>query len=219
MKVINSQTPIYTNNYSRNQRSVNLTEYRNDRGLTLTSYPRNYYLPAFTGSAARIWVPMADFKEEIKPYIEADDTCGILNALNIECNKRADGKIVVEDLDIPCDFFKEKVNFLEDLGIDSQKLMDDIVEIKGYADFTKMRNLKTFNTLERIGGNLDLMYSHIEDLVNLWGICGDANFNHARKLQRFDNLKFIKGDTKLGRTLALTKAQREQLKAISHYEN
>ena len=156
MKILNSYKISYNNNHSYSSTAKNNNEHGEYYNNALTSYPKEYYLISFNGrKKERRFIKKDILEKELKPHIKSNDTYGILKTLNIECEKRPDGKITVLDMKLPYDLLLDRrsINYLEDLGINSQKLMDDVTEIKGDADFSIMKNLKKFKSLEKIYGN------------------------------------------------------------------
>lgn len=102
----------------------------------------------------------------------------------------------------------------KDIGINEDKLFENVTCIKGYANFigselTSLHNLQTINgnamfreskiknlgTLKSIGGNADFSDSQVESLNNLEHIGESATFSYS-KITSLNNLKHIGGTAK-----------------------
>ncbi len=80
----------------------------------------------------------------------------------------------------------------EDLGIDENKLFQNVKKIHGKADFSRSK-LDSLNNLEFISGEANFAYSQIKDLGNLKRIGGETNFHHTM-IKTLGNLETIGGD-------------------------
>ena len=78
-----------------------------------------------------------------------------------------------------------------DININEKRLFDDIVEIKGDADFEHSK-IKNLNNLRSIGGNANFKGSQVIDLGMLENISGDAIFDGS-KIKSLGNLKRVGG--------------------------
>ena len=111
----------------------------------------------------------------------------IFDSLGMEYYLNEDDKIILKEYRNPSENFS-----FSDLGIDEDKLFEDIVEIEGDADFynTSVTNL---GNLKRIGKNACFSESRIKDLGELEYIGGNGDFNFG-KMKTLKNLKAIGGD-------------------------
>jgi len=135
-----------------------------------------------------------DKKEKISQFIENNFPNGIENATTqeilesagIKCNKDKHGLLTISHYAQPDDDFS-----YEDLGVDENKLLKDIKEIKGDADFIMSKATSLYN-LKTIGGHVLFMDSQITDLGKLKTIRKDAYFE-ATKIKSLGNLQSIGG--------------------------
>ena len=150
-----------------------------------------------------------DFKTELSKQGIDYKTCSteqLLNATGIKTERNEEGKLIL-------DCYKQPDKFtFEDIGINENRLLKDVVEIKGDANFKNssvtslgdLRNIggnanfsylkiKSLGNLENIGGNANFVYSEIESLGNLRNIGGNANFSYS-KIKSLDNLENIGRD-------------------------
>ena len=140
-------------------------------------------------------------------------TTDIFDALEIKYEENEDGKLIVENYRQP-----DKNITYEELGINENRLFEDIVEIKGDVDFgdsdvTNLGSLKTIagsvnfensqvtnlGDLETIQNDAVFSFSKLTDLGKLKNIGGLAYF-HDSKIANLGDLETIGGDTEFSRS-------------------
>ena len=130
-----------------------------------------------------------DFKAELSRQGIDFETCTteqLLNAVGIKTERNEEGKLIL-------DCYKQPDKFtFEELGINENKLLKDVVEIKGDADF-RFSELTKSDDLRRIGGNANFTYSEVKNLNNLKSISGNAYFSFS-KIENLNNLESVGGD-------------------------
>ena len=158
-------------------------------------------------------IELQKIKKEFGSAIELktiDDVIKILDYAGIKAVKKDEGIVISHFVqpDVNCSRFD-----FASLGIDENKLLKDVVEIKGRADFTaclatdlpKLKsiggsavfdysNIKQADALESIGGNLGIKKSALTSMKNLTSIGGDADFWRCSNLASLGNLKTIGGN-------------------------
>ena len=157
-------------------------------------------------TAAKAKIDSIKIKADLKDAIETNDAKAIYNYFGIETEENDDKTLTIS-------FYRQPKNLtFEDLGIDENKIFENVKKIKHYADFrgssltnlgkleyigadtsfacSKIRNL---GNLKYIGGKAIFMLSQIQSLENLEYIGGDAEFNNS-KIKNLGNLKEIHGD-------------------------
>ncbi len=111
-------------------------------------------------------------RQKIAPKDFCDlSTKEILELFGIDVYEDEDKKLIISEYKQPSLDFT-----FGDLGIDENKMFEDIKEIELDADF-EYSDLTNLSTLQRIGGNAYFMNSKIKTADNLRHIEGDANFN------------------------------------------
>lgn len=133
-----------------------------------------------------------ELKEILKDDITNNNQINIFNKVGISANKNPNGEIIISHYSQPNTGFTFK-----DLGIDENKLLKNVVEIKGNGDFIHS-NLTIANELRKIGKDANFMYSKIKSLNNLEYIGGLANFLQA------NNLKILPKLSNVGEKLAIS---------------
>lgn len=125
---------------------------------------------------ARLQVPegripvLEDFARLFPKGVKNYSTMEILESIGINCKKDKHGKLIISHYCQP----SLLVNFA-DLGINENRLFQDIKEIEGYANLCD-KNLKTLGALERIGGDANFINSRIVKISKLKYIGGNADF-------------------------------------------
>ena len=153
-----------------------------------------------------------DFKTELSKQGIDYKTCSteqLLNATGIKTERNEEGKLIL-------DCYKQPDKFtFEDIGINENRLLKDVVEIKGDANFKNssvtslgdLRNIggnanfsyskiKSLDNLENIGRDIILSYSDVKSLGKLRNVGGSADFTHS-VITSLDNLENIEGDISL----------------------
>ena len=114
----------------------------------------------------------------------------IFNYTGIKTKRNKKGELIISHYAQP-----KKCSF-EDYGIDEDKLLQQVSEIEGDADFKSSKATSLWN-VKKIGGNAEFTKSEIQDLGELKIIGGDANFAYSR-VNHLKNLELIKGNAKFG---------------------
>lgn len=112
------------------------------------------------------------------------ETTEVFNALGIETKKDDEGKLSISHYKQP----GKSVTF-KDLGYDEAKLMENVKEIKGNADFKKS-SLSAVDSVEKIGGKADISYTKIKSMKNLKEVGSIAQFNNSL-IEELPNLKTV----------------------------
>ncbi|MGN1153592.1 MAG: hypothetical protein ACI4S3_06150, partial [Candidatus Gastranaerophilaceae bacterium] len=126
-------------------------------------------------------------KADLGDAIKNNDTKAILEYFGTKCEILPDGMLRI-------DTFKpisEEYSY-DDLGVNENKLFENIKEITGDIDFGKT-DLISLGKLVKIGGNADFKDSKVTDLGNLELIEGNADFSNSQ-ITSLGELKEIRGD-------------------------
>ena len=173
----------------------------------------NFSLSAFAKSGIKDSEKCKQKIEEIFPdRLENCTPEELFSGMGIQVGKNRQGGLTISE-------YKSTFlnNSLDDLGIDENKLLKNVVIIKGDADFTQSvfddapklttiygnvdcKTCKKLNlsALKVIKGNIDCRYSNTY-LNNLKVIGGNANFRRAHV--KADNLEFIGGSLDIHKSL------------------
>ena len=130
-------------------------------------------------------------QNELKNDIQNNNQINIFNKTGISAKINAQGSIIISHYAQPNPDFTFK-----DLGIDENKLLKNVEEIQGNADFIRS-NATVANELKRIGKDANFMYSKIKFLNSLEYIGGLANFLQA------NNLKILPKLSQVGERIAI----------------
>lgn len=132
------------------------------------------------------------FKEKYTPLIneikESKTEEEIFEKLGIEAQRDKNGLLTLSHFGLPEEMEDDEITY-EYLGINLNKLLKNVKEIKGDADFTRTR-INSLPNLRKIGGNADFRDSRINDLSKLKEIGKIAIFLHA-KIKNMSGLKTI----------------------------
>ena len=144
------------------------------------------------------------YKETIDNFVQEHfpkgvnnySTQEILEAFGIEAHKNDNNLYEISHWDKI--IFKQhtpphygELNF-RDIGIDENKLLKEIEEIKGDANFNASK-VTDFGELKRIGGNADFSFVQAETTGKIAYIGGDATF-YCSNIRNLENLKTIEGN-------------------------
>ncbi len=127
----------------------------------------------------------------LKDDIQNNNQLNIFNKTGIETKINTDGTLTISHYAQPDSGFTFK-----DLGIDENRLLKNVREIQGNADFIRS-GATIANELKRIGKDANFMYSKFKSLNNLEYIGGLANFLEA------NNLKILPKLTHIGEKIAI----------------
>ena len=181
-------------------------------------------------------IELQKLKQEIGSAIELktiDDVIKILDYAGIKAVKKDEGIVISH-------FVQPDVNYsrfdFASLGIDENKLLKDVVEIKGRADFTaclatdlpKLKsiggsaifensNIKQADALESIGGNLNIRKSSLKSMKNLTFIGGNADFYGCANFTSLENLKTIGGNADFCYSEIIDLGQLEEIGGDAHF--
>lgn len=135
--------------------------------------------------------------EEVKNFQEklrdAKNTTEIFNKMGIETEEDENGKLTISHYNQP----SQRVTFA-DLGIDEEKLMENVKEVKGNANFNKT-SLKNIDSLEKVGGNANIMGTTVKSMKSLKEVGGIAQFNDSL-IEELPNLKSVGAMANMSRT-------------------
>jgi len=123
------------------------------------------------------------------PELRSYQAYRIYNAYGINLQLTKDGKIILDEFRQP----DENTSFA-DLGINETHLLEDVIKIKGDADFRYSKATKLCN-IKKIGGSANFEDSRISNLGELEYIGNNANFEHS-KVVNMGKLNYIGGDGK-----------------------
>jgi len=135
-------------------------------------------------------VEVERIKQKLGSVIELntiDDAIKIFDYLGIT-SKQKNGKLVISHYAHCSDQYN-----MEDIGINENKLLDYVSEIKDYAQFASCSANK-LTSIKSIGGYADFRHSNITDLGNLETI-GDCAYFDYSKVINLGKLKRIGGYT------------------------
>lgn len=107
----------------------------------------------------------------------------IFKELGLEPQKKEDGTFSIFKFEEPSEYTYSEI------GIDEQKLIDCVSEIRNYADFNSS-NIKTLKTLRKVGEFLDITNSKITSLGTLESVGGELRAQNSN-LKDLGNLKFV----------------------------
>jgi len=131
-----------------------------------------------------------NFQAQLK---DAKNTKEIFNKIGIETEEDENGKLTISHYNQP----SQRVTFA-DLGIDEEKLMENVKEVKGNANFQKT-SLKNIDNLEKVGGNTNIIGTPIKSMKNLKEVGGIAQFNDSL-IEQLPNLKSVGAMANMSRT-------------------
>lgn len=115
-------------------------------------------------------------KESLKPVTEKNDTKALLQELGFGPEFDESGNIILETYGKPKQFGDIS---LKELEIDEAKLLENVVKIKGDADFDDSQ-ISKFNKLREIGGSLYLTNNkYIKSLQGIKKIGGVLYIDHS----------------------------------------
>lgn len=117
----------------------------------------------------------------------------LLNEFNFVPKKQQDGTYSILYYKQPDDYT------FEDIGINEQNLIDNVSEVRNNADFSSS-NIKTFNTLKKVGKDFDITNSKITSLGAVESIGGRLIANNSN-LMNLGNLEQV------GRNVFLNNSQ------------
>lgn len=126
-------------------------------------------------------------KDDLSEYIKKNDAEKIFKYLGYDVNKRYDEKLIISQYSQPSEDYS-----FDDIGIDEKKLMKNVVEITGDANF-KYSKLVKFENLEKIGGSVYFDHSEIKFLNKLKLIGGNVYFSNSQ-IETLGNLEIINGN-------------------------
>ena len=129
-------------------------------------------------------IRIAKIKKDIAPFIKNNDTEKIFNYFNIKCEKDKDGLLIIDRFEQP-----DKYYTFKDLGINENKLLENVKTITGNADFEECSAIELKN-LRHIGKDAYFSDSKIKKLDMLENIDGDAVFTNSR-IKSLNKLKRI----------------------------
>ena len=116
----------------------------------------------------------AEELSSLKSKVEGKtETAEVFKALGIEAEKDDEGKLSISHYKQP----GQTVTF-KDLGYDEDKLMENVKEIKGDADFKKT-SLTAIDSLEKVGGKVDISFTKVKSMKNLEEVGSTAQFNNS----------------------------------------
>ena len=119
---------------------------------------------------------ITEIKEALKPVMEKNDTKALLQELGFGPEYDESGNIILETYGKPKQFGDIS---LKELGIDEARLLENVVKIKGNADFEESQ-ISKFNKLREIGGNLYLKNNkYIKSLQSIKKIGGVLYIDHS----------------------------------------
>lgn len=186
-------------NYNYNQKSQKPELNSPAKSNSLLSVPRvspAYYSPSFTSINSQ-WHDdgvsitsneLEGLKEELK-NLSQEET---FDRLNISYEKNNKGHYIISSFTNPF-FIKDGSTTIdvsmEKLDIDADKLLNNVVEIKGDADFHSLK-LSPFKTLKRVGGNLIISFADIESLGSLEEV-GASVIAHGSTVKDLGNLEKV----------------------------
>lgn len=121
------------------------------------------------------------------------ETAEIFNALGIETEKDDNGKLSLSH-------YKQPGNMVtfKDLGYDESKLMENVKEIKGDANFQKT-SLTSIDSLEKVGGKLDITFTKVKSMKNLKEVGTIAQCNNSL-IEELPSLKTVGAMAQLSNT-------------------
>jgi len=128
----------------------------------------------------------------------------LLNELNFVPKKQKDGTYSILYYKQPDDYT------FEDIGINEQNLIDNVSEIRNNANFNSS-NIKTFNTLKKVGKHLDVTNSKITSLGTIESVRGELRANNSNLID-LGNLEYVGNYVNLENThiTSLNKLKRVQ---------
>ena len=135
--------------------------------------------------------------EEVKKFQtqlqDAKESADIFKKMGIEADKDENGKLTISHYNQP----SQRVTFA-DLGVDEEKLMENVKEVKGDANFQRT-SLKTIDGVEKVGGTVNLIGTTVKSMKNLKEIGGVAQMNDSL-IEDLSSLKSVGAMANLSRT-------------------
>lgn len=138
-------------------------------------------------------------KETLSTAIKENNQVEIFKAAGIETKRNSDGTLTISHYGQPDEGFTYK-----DLGIDENRLLKNVTEIEGNADFIRS-NATIANELKKIGQDANFMYSKIKSLNNLEYIGRLANFLNMPNLTVLPNLQYVGEKLAISRSINIPK--------------
>ena len=138
-------------------------------------------------------------KETLSTVIKENNQEEIFKAAGIETKRNSDGTLTISHYGQPDEGFTYK-----DLGIDENRLLKNVTEIEGNADFIRS-NATIANDLKKIGQDANFMYSKIKSLNNLEYIGRLANFLNMPNLTVLPNLQYVGEKLAISRSINIPK--------------
>ena len=115
----------------------------------------------------------AEMDEAKAKLAGAQSSVEIFNRLGMEAEADEEGNITLSHYSQPA-----KTVTFADMGIDEAKLMENVKEIKGDANFDRT-SLTSVDSLQKVGGKLNTMHTKIKSMKNLEEIGGIAQMNNS----------------------------------------
>lgn len=140
--------------------------------------------------ADKIKQKMAKIKEYLKPEIENNDVKSILKYFNIDVKEDDEGFLILSKYEQPSSDFT-----FANLGIDENKLLENVKYINGNADLRNSQG-NSLPNLMLVKGALNLANSQIVSMPNLIYVGLFANFSDS-KIKEVPKLKVIGHDAYL----------------------
>ena len=128
--------------------------------------------------------------DSLYPAIIKNNTEEILYLLGYKPQKLTDGTLSIEEYCQPSKYFT-----FEELGIDEDKLLADICEIRGNA-FFENSTAQTTGNIKYIGGDLDCGNSQLQSTEKVEKVGGDLNLNNSQ-IKSTGKIKEIGGNAYL----------------------
>lgn len=151
-------------------------------------------------------------KSKFPKGIENATTQEILESLGIMCKKDYDGLLVISH------YGDSEQNYsYSDLGINENKLFNDIKVIEKDADFSKSL-ITNLGNLQLIGGFVDFSNSKITNIGNLQKINGNAYFSNSQ-ITNLANLQSIGGHADFRCSQVVKLGNLKSIGGYAHFEN
>ena len=113
-------------------------------------------------------------------------------------------KDILKEYSQPKESYDATILSWADIGVNENKLFEDIKEIKSDVDFY-FSDVTDLGQLQTIGGDAEFCFSKIKDLKQLKTICGNADFSDS-KVTNLGLLKLVKGNVITGGESKLQKS-------------
>lgn len=162
--------------------------------------------------AQRVKVEISKIKADIGYAIKNNDTKAILEYFGTKCEELPDGLLRISEFKP----ISEDYSYY-DLGINENKLFENIKEIMGNVDFGKTK-LTSLGKLEKIRGYADFEHSSITSLDELKKIGGDAYFSNSI-VTDLGKLKYIGGSAFFGFSQITSLSKLKEIKRDAYFEN